>query len=123
MDDMERANQRENLDVVAGPKAMPMRPISKTPTVSKPVAKRPSSNYSNEGRYKSAPAEIDETKMSVSDRIKASKAKSREGTTDTRSVSERVRSLFGMAKGGSTSSFRSSANGIAQRGKTRGKII
>lgn len=104
------------------PKSMPSRPVSKTPTASKPAAKRPSSNYSNEGRYKSAPAETDETKMSVSDRLKASRAKSRSGTTDTRSVSDRIRSALGFAKGGSVGSFRSSANGIAQRGKTRGKM-
>lgn len=104
------------------PKSMPKRPVSKTPT-SGSTAKRPSSNYSNEGRYKTPSESTDETKMSVSDRLKASRAKSRAGTTDTRSVSDRIRSALGFAKGGSVGSFRSAANGVAQRGKTRGKMI
>jgi len=105
-----------------------LREYTPTKTQSKPAPKTTpksaakTSNYSNEGRFKPSPKETDETKMSVNDRIKASRSKSREGTTDTRSVNERVRSLFGMAKGGTTGSFRSSANGIAQRGKTRGKM-
>jgi hypothetical protein len=91
---------------------------------SKPAAKSAGSNYSNEGRNKTPSAPADVTKMSVSERFKASRSKSREGTTDTRSVNDRIRSAFGMAKGGMANggSFRSSANGIAQRGKTRGKV-
>jgi len=65
----------------------------------------------------------DMTKMSVSDRMKASREKSRSGSgaTDTRSVNERFRSALGFAKGGSVSAS-SRADGIAQRGKTRGKM-
>lgn len=110
-------------------KAMPSRPVSKTPTASKPAVKpaMQKSSASVDDRPKrpslrgtSGPTDV--TKMSVSDRFKASRTKSREGTTDTRSVGDRIRSAFGMASGGSTGSFRSSANGIAQRGKTRGKM-
>jgi len=63
----------------------------------------------------------DVTKMSLSERMKASResARSGSGATDTRSVSERLRSAFGMAKGGSASSR---ADGIASKGKTRGKM-
>jgi hypothetical protein len=63
----------------------------------------------------------DVTKMSLSERMKASResARSGSGKTDTRSVSERLRSAFGMAKGGSASSR---ADGIATKGKTRGKM-
>lgn len=119
----EQEDDTSALTAYTPPKVMPSRPVSKTPTATKPAAK-PAPNYSNEGRYKapksSSPADV--TKMSVSDRIKASRSQSREGTTDTRSVGERLRSAFGMAKGGMAGSFRSSANGIAQRGKTRGKM-
>ena len=63
----------------------------------------------------------DVTKMSLSERMKASRESARlgSGKTDTRSVSERLRSAFGMAKGGSASSR---ADGIATKGKTRGKM-
>ena len=71
-------------------------------------------------KKKSSP---DVTKMSVSERMKESREKSRSGSgkTDTRSVNERFRSAFGFAKGGSVSAS-SRADGIAQRGKTRGKM-
>jgi hypothetical protein len=66
-------------------------------------------------------AKPDVTKMSLSERMKASResARSGSGPTDTRSVSQRLRSAFGMAKGGSASSR---ADGIAMKGKTRGKM-
>jgi hypothetical protein len=64
---------------------------------------------------------VDKTKMSVSERAKATResARSGSGSTDKRSVNERVRSAMGMKSGGSASSR---ADGIAQRGKTRGKM-
>lgn len=63
----------------------------------------------------------DETKMSLSDRIKMSRERARTSSTgtDTRSVGQRIRSAFGMKDGGSVSSR---ADGVAQRGKTRGKM-
>jgi len=63
----------------------------------------------------------DKTKMSVSERAKANRerARSGSGSTDRRSVNERVRSAFGMKNGGSASSR---GDGIASRGKTRGKM-
>ena len=66
----------------------------------------------------------DMTKMSVSDRMKASREKSRSGSgaTDTRSVNERFRSALGFAKGGSVNASKR-ADGIAQRGKTKGRMI
>jgi hypothetical protein len=67
-------------------------------------------------------APADKTKMSVSDRLKASResARSGSGSTDKRSVNERIRSAMGMKNGGMTASKR--ADGIAVKGKTRGKI-
>jgi hypothetical protein len=75
------------------------------------------------GRGKSAEMPADVTKMSLADRAKRSRemARSGSGTTDTRSVSERIKSAFGMKSGGKVSAS-SRADGIAQRGKTRGKM-
>jgi hypothetical protein len=85
-------------------------------------------------------ASDDVTKMSLADRAKMSreKARSGSGTTDTRSVSQRLRSAFGMKSGGSvkpssmgsvktakpsSGSASKRADGIAAKGKTRGKYI
>jgi len=90
---------------------------------------------------KAAPA--DETKMSLAERMKMSRerARSGSGSTDTRSVGERLRdalgagknrggntvdfggSGMGMKKGGKVSSASSRADGIAQRGKTKGTMV
>ena len=66
-------------------------------------------------------APADKTKMSVSERAKANRESARSGssTTDKRSVNDRLRSAFGMKNGGSASSR---ADGIATKGKTRGKM-
>jgi len=104
-------------DEAAKPKPKP-KPKPKTIAKTTPNT----SDYSNEGRSTPAPAaKPDVTKMSLSERMKASRenARSGVGTTDTRSVSQRLRSAFGMAKGGTASSR---ADGIASRGKTRGKM-
>ena len=63
----------------------------------------------------------DETKMSLSDRIKMSRERARTSSTgtDTRSVGQRLRAAFGMKNGGSASSR---ADGVASRGKTRGRM-
>jgi hypothetical protein len=67
----------------------------------------------------------DETK-SLSERMKASRERARTSSTgtDTRSVGERIRSSLGMAKGGKIKKFAKggSIDGIAQRGKTKGRI-
>jgi hypothetical protein len=83
-------------------------------------------------RKASAPAKPDVTKMPVNDRIKksiedsVSSARSGSGKTDTRSVNERIRSsirsTFGFAKGGKVSSASSRGDGIATKGKTRGRL-
>jgi len=89
-----------------------------------------SGRRSDEDAVKKTP--IDETKLSLSERMKMSRdrAKSGSGPTDTRSVSQRLRSAFGMksggatkmASGGMTSSASKRADGIAVKGKTRGKM-
>jgi hypothetical protein len=99
----------------ATPKAMP-KPAPKA--APKPVAKAES---------KPAPkaAAADDTKMSVADRAKASRERARagSGTTDTRSVGERLKSAFGMKSGGSVGSASRRADGIATKGKTKGAMV
>jgi len=78
------------------------------------------------GRGKSAEMPADVTKMSANDRMKRSietnlsGARKGSGTTDKRSVTDRIKASFGMKSGGMTASNR--GDGIAQRGKTRGKM-
>jgi hypothetical protein len=82
---------------------------------------------------KAPAASVDVTKLSLADRRKLSRENSSgSGPTDTRSVNQRMRESFGlkrggkvkkMASGGMTSSSASKrADGIATKGKTRGKI-
>jgi len=76
-------------------------------------------------RGKPAEAPVDETKLSFAERQKLSNARSRagSGTTDRRSINERLKSAFGMKSGGSVGSASRRADGIATKGKTRGKFI
>lgn len=69
-------------------------------------------------------APVDETKLSLAERAALTRNKAKSGTTtDTRSVNQRFREALGLKKGGMTKSSASSrADGIAQRGKTRGKM-
>jgi hypothetical protein len=79
-----------------------------------------------------APAPVDVTKLSLAERRKLSRENSSgSGPTDTRSVNQRMRAAFGMRKGGavkgyasggSVSSASKRADGIATKGKTRGKM-
>jgi hypothetical protein len=80
---------------------------------------------------------IDETKLSLSDRMKLSRERSKLGSspTDKRSVNERMRETFGLKKGGavkkmahggsvksSVSTVSKRGDGIASKGKTKGRI-
>ena len=105
-------------------KATPKAP-SKPKADPKPAAKTESAPAA-----KAAP--VDVTKLSVAERRKLSRENpSVSGPTDTRSVSQRLRAAFGMrsggatkkmASGGMTSSASKRADGIAVKGKTRGKM-
>ena len=103
--------------VKATPKATPKKAAPKP--AAKPVAK---SEYKPAIKASEMPA--DDTKMSVADRAKASRERARagSGTTDRRSVGERLKSAFGMKSGGSVGSASRRADGIATKGKTRGKM-
>ena len=78
------------------------------------------------GRGKSAEMPADVSKLSANERMKRSVetnlsgARSGSGPTDKRSANERIKAMFGMKSGGLTASKR--GDGIAQRGKTRGKM-
>jgi Meckel syndrome type 1 protein len=115
----------------ATPKATPKAAPKAAP---KPVAK-------SESKPAAKAAPVDVTKLSANERTKRnieenlSGARKGSGPTDTRSANERIRSgirsAFGMKKGGAvkkmasggmTSSASKRADGIATKGKTRGKI-
>ena len=79
----------------------------------------PTAPTSKETSTSTAP--VDKTKLSLAERAALTRENARSGTTtDTRSVNQRFREALGFKKGGSASSR---GDGIAQRGKTRGKLI
>ena len=90
-----------------------------TPKAAPKAASKPAAKAAPKAESKAAP--VDKTKMSLAERAKLSResARSGSGSTDTRSVSQRLRSAFGMKNGGSASSR---ADGIASRGKTNCKM-
>lgn len=74
-------------------------------------------------RGKPAATPVDVTKLSVAERRKMGRDNpSVGGPTDRRSVGERLKSAFGMKSGGSVSSASKRADGIATKGKTRGRM-
>jgi hypothetical protein len=109
-----------NMDV---PKAKPMRK-----TAPKAAAKLIDPSNIRSGRRSeedSQKTSADETKMSLAERAKMSRERARagSGTTDKRSVSERIRSAIGMKSGGSVGSASRRADGCATKGKTKGTMI
>ena len=90
----------------------------------KPKAK-PKSTPKSESKPAPKAASDDVTKMSVAERAKASREKARagSGTTDRRSVGERLKSAFGMKSGGSVGSASRRGDGIATKGKTKGTMV
>ena len=142
VDDLEEANKREDMGLKnpnakeygesgtsyttkAEPKAKPKtKPKAVRRGFDEPESKLIDSSNIRSGRRdleESQMTSSDKTKMSVSDRAKANRESARSGssTTDKRSVNERIRSALGMKNGGSASSR---ADGIATKGKTRGKM-
>lgn len=122
------------------PIAAPRRPMASSSDMAESRAIRDAmaKSESESGRAKvreqdarmSAP--VDETKLPLSERIKLSRERMGRGSgpSDTRSVNDRLKAAFGfkkggavkMASGGSVSSASRRADGIAQKGKTRGKM-
>ena len=148
-DSMKRGAAGTSETVRATPKA--------TPKAAAKPAPKPAPKAESKPAPKASAASDDVTKMSLADRAKRSRenARSGSGTTDTRSVGERLRSaLAGKDRGGNTVDFGGSgmgmkrggsvkpskmgavkqakpsygsassrADGIASKGKTRGKFI
>ena len=112
--------------VKATPKAMPKyKPKDERFDLPKSTARDTGSDVDRMAkRGRPAAAPVDETKLSFAERQKLSNARSRagSGTTDRRSVGERLKSAFGMKSGGSVGSASRRADGIATKGKTRGKM-
>jgi hypothetical protein len=141
VDEMEEANKSTE-GMLSNPNAKEFGDsgTSETATVTTKVtpkaAPKPKAAAKPAAKSESAPAAkaspVDETKLSLSDRMKLSRDRAKAGsTTDTRSVSQRLRAAFGMKKGGAakkmasggmTSSASKRADGIAVKGKTRGKM-
>ena len=142
IDAMEEANKREDMmlknpnakeygesgtsyTTKAEPKAKPKtKPKAVRRGFDEPELKLIDSSNIRSGRRSDEESQMpssDKTKMSVSERAKANRESARSGssTTDKRSVNERIRSAMGMKNGGSASSR---ADGIATKGKTRGKM-
>jgi hypothetical protein len=133
----------------SGETVKPTRPAASKPTVpaSKPVALKPTAKKEvgesvsvNQPRKKEVGESVsvnepknreetnvpvDETKLSLSERMKLSRARNKSGSgpTDKRSVNERIREKLGFKKGGSVSSASRRADGIATKGKTKGRLI
>lgn len=127
--------------VKATPKAAPKVSVDNEIARMRNRAKSAEMPSGGPGRGKSAEMPSDVTKKSVAERAKENRdmARSGSGTTDRRSVGERLRSAFagkdrggnsvdfggsglGMKSGGSVSSASRRADGIATKGKTRGKM-
>jgi hypothetical protein len=111
--------------VKATPKAMPKAAAK---PAAKPAPKLIDPSNIRSGRRsdeESQMAPANKTKMSVSERAKASRESARAGSgpTDSRSVGERLKSAFGMKSGGSVGSASRRADGIATKGKTRGAMV
>ena len=94
-------------------------------------SKKESSEYRSEGKNKPIPS--NDLNMPVNERIKKSLENAREGSgpTDSRSVNQRIKEALGMKKGGSVKKMASGGSvnsaskrgdGIAQRGKTKGRM-
>ena len=128
----ENTGPRTKPIVKSMPKAMPAMPKPAARDTGSDMARMMNRGKSAEmpsgspGRGKSAEMPADMTKMSANDRMKRSietnlsSARKGSGSTDKRSVTDRIKASFGMKSGGMTASSR--GDGIAQRGKTRGKM-
>jgi len=133
IDEMEEANKREDM-ALKNPNAKEYGESGTSYTTKAEPKTKPKTKPKVERRGLDEPSKYgmleedyskpvtDKTKMSVSERAKANRESARSGssTTDRRSVNERIRSAMGMKNGGMTASKR--ADGIAVKGKTRGKM-
>ena len=131
VDEMEAANKSDEAmsiaqSVGAGAKNTDIpKPAAKSKAAAKPAPKAAAKEAPKEAPKAAAKeAPVDVTKLSVAERRKLSRENpSVSGPTDTRSVNQRLRAAFGFSKGGSVGSASKRADGIATKGKTRGKMV
>ena len=112
--------------VKATPKAMPKyKPKDERFDLPKSTARDTGSDVDRMAKRGRPAAAAADTQMSVADRAKASRERARagSGTTDRRSVGERLKSAFGMKSGGSVGSASRRGDGIATKGKTKGTMV
>jgi hypothetical protein len=124
IDAMQAANASDEAMDIADSMRRGAPGTSETMRATKPMRKSaPKAAPKPEAKAKSEP--IDETKMSLAERAKMSRERARAGSgpTDTRSVSDRIRSAMGMKSGGSVGSASRRADGCATKGKTKGTMI
>jgi hypothetical protein len=121
VDEMEAVNKSDEARDIAESVGTGARNMDTPKPKAAPKAVKPAAKTESAPAPKAASNDV--TKMSLAERAKASREKARagSGTTDTRSVSQRLRSAFGMKNGGMTASKR--ADGVATKGKTRGKMV
>ena len=123
IDAMQAANASDEAMDIADSMRRGAPGTSETMRATKPMRKSaPKAAPKAEAKAK---AETDETKMSLAERAKMSRERARAGSgpTDTRSVSDRIRSAMGMKSGGSVGSASRRADGCATKGKTKGTMI
>jgi hypothetical protein len=73
--------------------------------------------------FKKSGASIDESVKALEEAESEKKRESRRGDTKPPSTMDKIRATIGMKKGGSVSSASKRADGIAQRGKTKGTMV
>ena len=103
---------------------------------SRPAAVKPAAPAAPAGarastEQKSEDSDADDTRLSFAERRKRAEMRAKKGSpTDTRSANERIKNALGLKKGGDIRGYASGGSvsasrrgdGIAQRGKTRGKM-
>jgi hypothetical protein len=89
--------------------------------------KTPTSDYINLETYspisKNKTIDIEEAGKALDESDSEMLRESRRGNTKPLSTMEKIRSTVGLAKGGKVGSASRRADGIAQRGKTKGRML
>jgi len=142
VDALEAANMSEESQDIADSMKRGAAGTSETVKATPKPMRKSAPKASAKSEARKAAAETDETKMSLAERAKMSRERARagSGSTDTRSVGERIRTAMagkdrggntvdfagsgmGMKSGGSVSSASRRADGIATKGKTKGRMV
>lgn len=121
--EQEADNPAGSRSMVGVPGTLDKRGITKETRAPRAIYNEPPVSGNMKREEENAP--VDETKLSLSERMKLSRARNKSGSgpTDKRSVNERIREKLGFSKGGSVNSASRRADGIAKKGKTKGRLI